>query len=400
MSAIPKPATLDVDPNTYNDAVRLFNRASAQIMCKPLTAFYSAMLFQMPVIWTTTVTKTAAVDTVCNLYLNPQFVNTLDVSQMIFLLAHELEHILGFHPQRLANRDPIAWNKAGDAVINANLRRAGIGTFIRGGIDNPDAWNKTPDELYDPTPPGEDGGEGGDDIGGTGHDIILGDGEGEGNPTPDQIREGESRAKQIIASAAQACRVAGTLSADMERRVNDILNVKTPWFEILERFMTERAQSDYSWQRPNRRFISQGIYLPSMLSTAAMGEVSIIRDVSGSIGPTEHDHVVGHLNAIFERCRPASVRVLDTSTRVHHVHEFTADDLPINPPIMGCGGTDLRSGFDYINANLDAPAVCIVFTDGHTPWPETRQDYPVIVLCTTDTEVNYGDEVVRYAPDL
>ena len=32
----------------------------------------------------------------------------------------------------------------------------------------------------------------------------------------------------------------------------------------------------------------------------------------------------------------------------------------------------------------------------HTPWPNIPQDYPVIVVCTTDVDVEYGDEVVRY----
>jgi len=399
MQLMPRSKVSSVDPNTHNEAVRLFNRASAQIMCKSDTSFYSAMLMQLPVIWTTTVTNTAAVDANCKLYLNANFIATLDLSQMIFLLIHECEHLLGMHPQRMAQRNAKEWNKATDAVINAHLKRAGIGKFIDGGVDVPEAYGKTADHMYNNSE--DDGGEGGDsgEIGGIGDDLIQGDGESDTSMTPEELRESETNVKNIIANAAQACRVAGSLSADMQRRIDDILTVKTPWYEVLERFMQSRANTDYSWSRPNRRFASQNIVLPSMQSVAALGEVAIIRDVSGSINDAEHRAMLGHFNAIVERCKPSTVRILDTSTVVHHVHEFTSDDFPIKADIMGGGGTDLRAGFDYVNANFDAPDVLIVFTDGYTDWPDTAQDYPVVVLCTTDYGVNYGDEVIRYEPE-
>jgi hypothetical protein len=31
----------------------------------------------------------------------------------------------------------------------------------------------------------------------------------------------------------------------------------------LKRFMTEKCNDDFSWKRGNRRFIAQGLYLPS-----------------------------------------------------------------------------------------------------------------------------------------
>lgn len=397
-----------VDPQTYNEAVRLFNRASAQIMCKSDTAFYSAMLMQLPIVWTTTVTPTAAVDAKGTLYLNINFVVTLSLQEMVFLLIHECEHLLGLHPVRLAQRNAREWNLATDAVINAHLKHDGIGKFIEGGVDRPEAYGKTADEMYnkqqneDDPEDGDEGGDGGEDgegngPGGIGDDLICGDGEGDGTPmSPSELRECESKIKNVIANAAQACRVAGSLSADMQRRVNDILSVKTPWYEVLERFMQSRANTDYSWSRPNRRFAAANLTLPSMQSIAALGEVTIIRDVSGSIRDEEHNAMIGHFNSIIERCKPSKVRVLDVSSVVHHVHEFEADDFPINPEIMGGGGTDLRAGFDYANANFDDPDVMIVFTDGYTDWPSQAQSYPVVVLCTTDYEVNYGDEVVRY----
>lgn len=406
--------------NHMSAAQMMFNRASARIMCNHDTAFYAAMLMQLPVIYTDTLVPTAGVDAKSKLYINPQwFASRENVEEAVFTLVHECEHLLALHPQRLSGRDPSRWNIAADAVINANLKRHKIGQFINGAVDVPEAWDKTADYMYEHPPEqpqggGGQGGEGeggssggagegqGDDEkgpGGIGSDLFEGDLENPGEPvTPQDMRENIEHAKSIIASAAQACRVAGTLSAEMERRVEDALDVKTPWHEILERFMMDHSDTDYSWSRPNRRFISGGMYLPSLQSIAQLGTCVILRDVSGSCSE-EQAPFMAHINSICTRCEPAKLHVLDVSTRVHHDHEYTRDELPVDPTIHGGGGTDLRAGFTYADENIDDIDVMIVLTDGFTSWPSAKPDYPVIVVCTTDVDVNFGDEVIRYEVD-
>ena len=34
-----------------------------------------------------------------------------------------------------------------------------------------------------------------------------------------------------------------------------------------------------------------------------------------------------------------------------------------------------------------------MFTDGYTPWPDIEPEYPLIVCCTTDTEVPIGMDI-------
>ena len=398
-----------IKPQDIPDAARKFSRAAADLMCDKRTGFYSALLMQTPVYWTRDI-PTAGVDIRARLFINPDFLMRLErQSEVVFLLAHELEHLLRLHPTRLNNRDPMRWNIACDAPMNADLVADGIGSFIQGGVDMPETKGMTPDAVYntlpaEPPPPDQpcegDDGDDGDDSGpgGPGHDLMSRDALDGGQMTESQMRAAEGEIKSKIAAAAQAARVAGTMSADMQRRVDDILDVKTPWYEVLERFMTERAQTDYSWSRPNRRFAASGLILPSLASTGSLGKTVIIRDVSGSIDEeTEHKPFIGHINNIGTRCMPSELHVLDVSTVVHHCHDFEPHDFPVSPEIHGCGGTDLTAGFDYANEMFDGDiAVCIVLTDGYTPWPDDPQDYPVIVVCTTDTDVDYGDEVIRY----
>lgn len=380
------------------EVARLFSRASAQIMCNNKTGLYSALLMQVPIRFTKDI-RTAAVDSYSKMYINPDFIEKKSIDEVIFLLIHELEHLLGLHAQRLNDRNHKRWNVATDSVINQHLINDRIGSFIEGGVNMPEALGKTADHMYNHLPENyEDQFGDGGATGGTGEDIIFGDGEkgDDGRSmTPADMRDCEQQARTIISNAAQAARVAGTLSEEMQRRIEDVLDITTPWYEILERFMMDRAETDYTWAKPNRRFIGGGLHLPSLDSIAALGPVVFIRDVSGSISYEEHSAYIGHVNAIAERCAPSEVHVLDVSTVVHHQHKFTREELPMNPEVMGGGGTDMCAGFDFINEKLDEVAVCVVLTDGYTPWPDRAQDYPVVVVCTTDTHVDYGDEVIR-----
>lgn len=401
-------------------AARLnFSRASVALMRDKKTAFYSHLLMEQELVWTDTVVPIAGVDAHGRLYLNPRGIHDLSVKQMVFVLWHELEHVLRLHPQRLHGRDAYQWNIAGDMVINADRHKYRIGEFIEGCIDTPDQAGRLTETVYNELPPrqqppepseGESGNQptdntsGEQDIGGTGGDLVQGDPMSEDGgqsrpPTREEIRQAEAKAKGRIARASQAARVAGNMSEEMQRRVEAALEVHTPWYEIVERFMTDRAATDYSWTKPNRRFLASGLYLPSLQSQGSLGVTVVIRDVSGSCSG-EQEEFMGHMNNIMERCTPRELYVLDTSTRVHTPHHFVADEFPVEPEITGGGGTDLRAGFQWIDENISENIdVCIVLTDGYTDWPDAPTDYPVVVLCTTDIEVGFGDEVVRYHPE-
>ena len=47
--------------------------------------------------------------------------------------------------------------------------------------------------------------------------------------------------------------------------------------------MTSKIKEGYSWNRPNRRFVGQGLYLPGYDYTPRMGEIVLAVDTSGSL---------------------------------------------------------------------------------------------------------------------
>ena len=383
-----------------SDGLKVYNKAKAALLVNPKTVFYAALFFRRAVYFDNPNVPTAAVDEAGNLYINLDFIATLTVPQALFLLVHEMEHIMGLHPSRLRGRDAQGWNYATDAVINDRLRHEGIGQFIEGGVDMEGARERTADEVYESKPPEQDdSGDGeGEGDGGIGSDIMLGDASsGNAKPlTPEQRNAVEQSIRNDVAEAAQVARMQGSMSADLKRRVDGILHVATPWYEVLERFMADRSNCDYSWGKPNRRFLGSGMYLPSISSQNALGTLVVGVDTSASITDKELAAYAGHLNRIMETCVPSEVHVLYCDTRVAGHDTYDTSDLPVKLDPRGGGGTDMCELFEYANANVDDIGVLVLLTDGYTPWPSDAQEYPVVVLCTTDVNVPYGDEAVRF----
>jgi predicted metal-dependent peptidase len=394
-SATPKTPQAGINQQGMDN----LKKAKSQLVVQKETAFYASLLLSSKIVLTNSV-PTAAVDAKGTLYINTHFLAGLTVAQVKFVLIHELEHVMRLHPSRRGDRNPKKWNVAGDACINDQLNHDNIGEPIDGCVNMPGSRSKLTEQVYEELPD-DQGGHGSDeDDDPLGHDVIFGDGTDDPSDpkamTPSEVQQAEADIKVKIAQAAQAARMQGSMSADLERRVNEILETRTPWYDVLERFMQNHAKNDYSWRRPNRKHIANDTYLPSLNNSKAMGHVVIGIDTSGSISDEELKHFGGHINRIMELCTPEKVTVIYCDAQVNHVDEFSGDDLPITLVGYGGGGTDLTKIFDYVDTKCEEPDVAVIMTDGYTPWPDEEAAYPTVVLCTTETPVPFGAETVRY----
>ena len=87
-----------------------------------------------------------------NVYVDPNYFESLSENERIFTIAHEIMHIKFMHMFRLKDkdgkkRDPDLWNIATDAIINANLERDGF-TIKEGYVNMPEALNYSAEEFY------------------------------------------------------------------------------------------------------------------------------------------------------------------------------------------------------------------------------------------------------------
>lgn len=366
-------------------AVTTLDRAKVSIVTSH--PFFASILMKRKLIADETI-PTAAVDQRGQIYYNPKFMEKLSVDQTVFVLCHEVGHVIGQHASRRGARNPKKWNIAGDAWINDMLKDAGIGDQIEGCVNMPGSKDETVDEIYNKLPdmPGNGGGQQGP--GGTGDDLI----ERGGPLTPEEADRIDAETRVEIAQAAQAAKAQGKMPGALAKIVADLIEPNTPWHEILERYMVSFTKGDYSWARPNRRF-APAHYLPSVGSVQECGEVVIQVDVSGSISKLELDHYNGHLKRIIELCSPERVHVLYTDTAVAK-HETFERGEEVELTFYCGGGTDMEEGFNYLAKHGINPEVFVCLTDGYTDFnTDKAPDYPVVWCISSHVEAPYGDNI-------
>jgi predicted metal-dependent peptidase len=183
----------------------------------------------------------------------------------------------------------------------------------------------------------------------------------------------------------------GKLSANMQRLVEEVLSPKVNWRDVLARFLTKCKDDTRTFARPNRRFISQGLYLPSS-SGERLGRVAVYIDCSGSIGSKELSEFAAEIRAIHEDMHPEATHVGYFDTEVCHYDVFTPDDTIAVAP-HGGGGTAFSPIFKHIEANNINPVACVVLTDlccndfGDAP------DYPVLWVSNYSDKAPWGEVV-------
>ena len=306
---------------------------------------------------------------------NPDFVAKLTQPELVGVMAHEVMHTAALHHTRRGVRQPRLWNIAADYAINGLLIRAGF-TLPQGALIDARFDGKGAEEIYS-TLQDEGGGGGGegDDPGGCGG-VDDAPGENGNKPTQESMAAAEREANVNTMQAAAVAKGAGKSSADIDRMIGDIVNPKVNWRTILRNFMTASAKNDYSWRRPNNRYMATGMYLPALWSEE-MGEVVIGVDTSGSIGQEMLDAFASEMNEIVAVSRPKRVHVIYCDAEVAGVDEFDQGE-PITVNAKGGGGTRFSPVFDYVREHGINPVCLVYLTDlcctdfGEAP------EYPVL----------------------
>lgn len=333
-----------------------------------------------------------------------EFVDSLTDAEFRFLMLHEAYHCMYKHLitwDWMYDIDADLANQACDHVINLKLLAAmedsDIGkTFLSmpdGGLADPqytgmdsaevfNALRKSKQQQQPPQQPNQGQGQ-----------------QGQGQPQPSQGQgqpkpgQGQGQPKQgfddhdwegakalsdeekaeigrkMDEAVRQGALLAGKTGTGGNRDINELLEAKVRWQDALREYVHAIcAGSDFStWRRPNRRFVSAGIYLPSSISQT-VGEIVIGIDTSGSIGGPELSQFLGECAAIFTSVRPEAVRLLYWDTQVCRDERYTQDQLDQitkSTKPAGGGGTTPSCVPQYMNANNIKPDVVVMLTDGY-----------------------------------
>jgi predicted metal-dependent peptidase len=201
-----------------------------------------------------------------------------------------------------------------------------------------------------------------------------------------------SRDWQIAVEQAETlAKLAGKVPAGLGRSLEGAAEAAVDWRELLRRLWSETTPADYSWMRPNRRHIWQGIYLPGTVREG-VGEVAIAVDCSGSVSARQVALFEAEIRSIIEGQRPERVHVLYFDAVVHKVETYEAGHrIQLNP--VGGGGTDFRPCFDWLEEQGIVPQTLVFLTDMYGSFPSDAPAYPVLWASTGGRSAPFGEVV-------
>ena len=324
---------------------------------------------------------------------NPHFLSDLTDEEVEFLVAHECAHPMLEHNFRRGERTHRRWNHAADYVINKLLTDEGIGKMPECGLLSESIYQDgggTSDGIYNVLPDEQEVGDGEGDgpYSGTGSGLDNCE-DGEGTHAEQEQQAAEWKVK--VAQAAQAAKMMGKLSANVERFVDEVLNPKVDWREVLQRFVEKCKDDTRTWARPNRRFIAQGMYVPSV-SGEALGELVVAVDCSGSVGPEELNQFASEVVTIHEDQKPKKIHVVYFDSEVCHYDEYTKDDT-VEIAAHGGGGTAFSPIFKFLEEKCIEPVACVVLTDLYCSDFGDEPEYPVLWVTYGSTDAPWGEVV-------
>lgn len=282
---------------------------------------------------------------------NPYFFYSLDKASRIYVLAHELWHIAYQHIARLNGRNPIIANIAADHIINTQLNTSGYSKNIPFSIYEDMRFNglsfeKVYEMLIDELPPN----------GGIGGKGLADDLDPKGAPSDlDNLN--------TIVQAVQASKMAGeagVIPGEIEEIIERFLNPILPWELILQQFMTEMANDDWSYRRPNRRS-TEDIILPTLYSDGSLQEMNWYLDVSGSINMQMIIRFFSEMIYVKETLYPTKINIIQFDTRITKVTELEDGDSLNDIKVLGRGGTNLEPVYEHIQKTK--PNAAVIFSD-------------------------------------
>lgn len=394
--------------NETSNSLRIQKARTALLLDHP---FFGSLLYRLKDRESHAV-KTMATDGVSLLW-NPEFVETLTAATLAGTLAHEVMHPALRHHLRRSRREPKRWNIACDYAINPLLVDAGLklpegvllenrfrgmsaeqiynlleseeesdpnGDNDQQSTDSTDS-NGSPDgnESSDPSAPETDGGIG---------QVLDGPRESDDSPSEqEQAREWEIAVKQAITVAQQAGKVPAGLNRTMEGAAEAAVN----WRELLRRLWSESTAADYSWMRPNRRHLWNGLYLPGVVREG-VGEIVIAVDCSGSISGRQLRLFEAEARSILEGQRPERVYVLYFDAVVQKVETYEAGQpISLNP--VGGGGTEFAPCFNWVEKRGIMPQTMVFLTDLYGSFPCSAPSYPVLWASTGRHQAPFGEVI-------
>ena len=332
------------------------------------------------------------------IFVDPAFMEPLSEEECIFVLAHEVEHLMRQHVyERMEGKDKWLWNLATDYVINSALVSYDLPApvpmhdilkdpqlSVGACVGHPGGSVRLIEEevykqLQENPPQCADGNGGGFDD----HDLWE-----EINALPEGERQEVLRRMEAVARAAwQAAseKARGNAPASLRRLVELKVEARVPWQQLLSRVVAEVSAGieDWRYSQPNLPALARdrSVIMPGRVHYG-VNRLAFVVDTSGSMGSHELGQAAAELATLAKLRSFNEVVLIEVDMDVHASEALRPEQLAERCQrieFQGGGGTAMQPGLD---AARDAKAdLTVVFTDGYCE-DHVQEHGPTVWLTT------------------
>jgi predicted metal-dependent peptidase len=340
-----------------------------------------------------------------NFYYNNDFVFECTAKEVEFGFAHEVLHNVFDHIGRRNNRNPDLANIAADYAVNQILVDEKIGTVPKSIKIYQDkkyrGWSF--EKIYDDIeknavkidlgslgqlldqhldPNSNDGNQQGNSGGNNGVD-------GPPSLSKEELDKIREEIKEAMVTAAQSVGT-GNLPEGIRRLINEFIEPKMDWRQILRMNIQSIVKSNFSFSRPNRKSQLSGTVLPGLVNEETI-DIAVAFDMSGSISNEMGKEMISEVKGIMEEYHDFKISVWCFDTKVYNFQEFTKDTVDdfLEYKLKGGGGTDFDCNWEFMKKEGIEPKRFIMFTDGYPYNSWGDEDY-----CETIFVIHGNDSII------
>ena len=328
-------------------------------------------------------------------FLTDGFKITIDTSKLekyskdeiTYLYAHTLLHIVLKHPYRQKTRDKYIWNQACDVVINNILSTfENVGTRPADEVLDLTLNDKCVEEVYEilykkkeelsKTIPDENG-------------KIESNAYDKSKLDLDEVLTKSEKTNQekldgIIIQTLSLAKKSSNLYEGMSVEIDTLIKPEIDLHDVLKEYLISSFfEKQISYERPNKRFIDRGIYMPGTKKLNDNLNIFVALDSSSSVSLDEYKKFLGIVSEIAESFYEYKIDILpfDLKVRSEYIISFDSFNPLSNKELLipkSNGGTSFDELLRYLkkSSEIRNDSLLIALTDGDFEMSES-------LLCNT-----------------
>lgn len=308
--------------------------------------------------------------------------------EITYLYAHTLLHVVLKHPYRQKTRDKHIWNQACDVVIN-NI----LSTFENIGLRPADEivdlafkdkcveevyeilYKKKKEELSKTTPDNKGRIDSNEyDKSKLDLDEVLTKNE----------KINQEKIDGIIIQALSIAKNASNLYEGMSIEIDTLIKPEIDLHDVLKEYLISSFfEKQISYERPNKRFIDRGIYMPGTKKLNDNLSIFIALDSSSSVTLDEYKKFLGIIMEIAQSFYEYKIDILPFDLKVKEEYIISFDSFnPLSSDNLlipkSNGGTSFDECLRYLkkSSEIRNDSLLIVLSDGEFELSES-------LLCNT-----------------